>query len=66
MNLGEKSLKNYEHITVSQEKEIIGQFEERFHAMWENSNRFSDYTNDDLSEKSSNSNENSVDNPIIL
>jgi len=47
MNLGEKSLKNYEHITVSQDKEIIEQFSDNFLSMWANTNRFSDYTNDD-------------------
>ena len=52
MNLGEKSLKNYEHITVSQDKDSIKQFSERFESMWENNNRFSDYTNDDDEDES--------------
>lgn len=47
MNLGEKSLKNYEHLTISSEVKTIKQFSDRFEAMWTNSNRFSDCINDD-------------------
>ena len=47
MNLGEKSLKNYEHVTISTEPNTISTFNRRFEAMWGNDNRFSDYTNDD-------------------
>lgn len=50
MNLGEKSLKNYEHVTVCTDKDVLSQFEERFYQMWGNSQRFSDYTNDDEDE----------------
>ena len=54
MNLGEKSLKNYEHITISTNKEIIKQFNKRFESMWNNQDRFSIYTNDDSDESSYN------------
>lgn len=47
MNLGEKSLKNYEHLTISSELKTINQFSDRFEAMWTNGNRFSDCINDD-------------------
>jgi len=47
MNLGEKSLRNYEHLTVSTEVDTIDAFRNRFEAMWANENRFSQYTNDD-------------------
>jgi phosphatidylserine/phosphatidylglycerophosphate/cardiolipin synthase-like enzyme len=53
MNLGEKSLKNYEHLTISSEIKSINQFANRFEAMWSNNNRFSDCFNDDDESSSS-------------
>ena len=56
MNLGEKSLKNYEHITISTDKHTIQAFNARFESMWNNQERFSNYTNDDSDESSWNNN----------
>ena len=47
MNFGEKSLKNYEQLTVSQDEGKIKKFEQRFMQMWSNVNRFSDYVNEE-------------------
>lgn len=42
MNLGECSLKNYEHITISQDKKTIQAFKDRFNQMF-NSKMFAEY-----------------------
>ena len=43
MNLGDNSLKNYEHFTISDDKSTINQFINRFNQIWTNNEKVIDY-----------------------
>ena len=45
LNFGQKSLKNYEHFTITQDQNVIEKFNQRFRQLWDNVDRFSDYIN---------------------
>ena len=43
MNLGQKSLKNFEHLEITFNKTLINKFTQRFDNMWNNQSKFSDF-----------------------
>jgi hypothetical protein len=44
MNLGKKSLENYEHVSVHQNIAILSRFKKRFQRMWKDSTNMHFYT----------------------
>lgn len=43
MNLGEASLKNYEHISITEDIDMIQEFKQRFDNMFNDPKKFADY-----------------------
>ena len=68
MNLGEKSLKNYEHITISKDEGVIEEFILRFNEMWEDKSKMTDfyYNGDNDIEFEDEDEEKKIDEPITV
>ena len=43
MNLGQKSLNNFEHIQITEDSEMIKQFTKRFDKMWKTRLHFTEF-----------------------